>query len=154
MLAEGIEITDESDAKPLAETLTLASRSRGRGSQGAWPRYRVVTVAPRLLSRVTTREQDVFSIAVVAYVLFSLLDCLTTAVALASGMAYERNPVASSIYAAHGIIGLYLAKFVVVAVIIVGLRALPRHVALWVATCFTAFSALAVVANLHVILYG
>lgn len=108
----------------------------------------------RLFSRVTTREQDVFSIAVVAYILFSLLDCFTTGVALASGMAYERNPFASTIYASHGILGLYLLKFAVVAVIIVGLRALPRNVALWVATCFTAVVAFAVVANLHVILYG
>lgn len=113
-----------------------------------------MTVTGRLFTRVSTREQDIFSIAVVAYVLFSLLDCFTTAVALAGGRAYERNPVASSIYAAHGIIGLYLLKFVVVAVIIVGLKALPRTAALWVATCFTAVGALAVVANLHVILYG
>jgi hypothetical protein len=103
---------------------------------------------------VTTREHDVFSIAVVAYILFSLLDCLTTAVALTSGRAYERNPFASSIYASHGIAGLYLLKLAVVSVIIVGLRALPRKVALWVATCFTAVVALAVVGNLHVILYG
>lgn len=111
-------------------------------------------MATRLFTRVTTREQDVFSIAVVAYILFSLLDCLTTAVALTSGRAYERNPFASFIYAAHGVLGLYVLKLVVVAVIIIGLRALPLKVAVWVATCFTAVVAVAVVANLHVLLYG
>lgn len=117
-------------------------------------RHIVPSVATQIRTRVTTRQQDVFAIALAAYVLFSLLDCFTTAVALGSGIAYERNPFASSIYASHGIFGLYLLKFAVVGVIIIGLRALPRTVAVWVATCFTAGIALAVVGNLHVILYG
>jgi hypothetical protein len=118
-------------------------------------RDRVGAVTKRLLlGRVTTRQQDIFSIAVAAYVMFSMLDCFTTAVALASGRAFERNPFAASIYAAHGLYGLYLLKFVVVAAIIVGLRMLPRHIATWVATAFTAVIALAVVANLQVIVNG
>lgn len=107
-----------------------------------------------LLTRVSDREQDVFSISVAAFVLFSMLDCFTTAVALASGRAYERNPFAASIYGAHGVLGLYLLKFIVVAVIIIGMRALPRSVATWVAIAFTAVIALAVVGNLHVLLNG
>ena len=106
------------------------------------------------LARVSSREQDVFAISVAAYILFSMLDCFTTAVALASGSAFERNPFAASIYSAHGVYGLYLLKFVVVALIIVGLRMLPRALATWVATAFTTVIALAVVANLHVILSG
>lgn len=107
-----------------------------------------------LLARISTREQDVFAISVAAYVLFSMLDCFTTAVALASGRAFERNPFAASIYAAHGVYGLYLLKFVVVAAIIIGLRMLPRAIATWVATAFTGVIAVAVAANLHVILNG
>ena len=107
-----------------------------------------------LVARVSTRQDDVFAISVTAYVLFSMLDCFTTAVALASGRAFERNPFAASIYAAHGVYGLYLLKFVIVAVIIVGLRMLPRASATWVATAFTTVIALAVVANLHVIISG
>ena len=107
----------------------------------------------RLLSgQVGTREQDVFAIAVAAFVLFSMLDCFTTAAALASGYAYERNPFAASIYGAHGVFGLVLFKLIVVAVIIIGMRILPRNAATWVATVFSAIIALAVVANLHVIL--
>lgn len=104
-----------------------------------------------LLTRVSDREQDVFSISVAAYILFSMLDCFTTSVALATGRAFERNPFAASIYSAHGVYGLYLLKFVIVAVIVVGLRMLPRAIATWVATAFTTVIALAVVANLHVI---
>lgn len=115
----------------------------------------VIGMARRLLlTRVTDRQEDAFSIAVAAYVLFSMLDCFTTAVALASGQAFERNPFAASIYAAHGVYGLYLLKFIVVAAIIIGLRMLPRGIATWVATVFTAVIALAVVANLHVIVSG
>ena len=112
-------------------------------------------MAKRLaLARVTTRQQDIFAIGVAAYVLFSMLDCFTTSVALASGRAFERNPFAASIYGAHGVFGLYLFKFIVVAVIIAGMRILPRSLAMWVATAFTAVIALAVVANLQVILNG
>ena len=107
-----------------------------------------------LLTRVSSREQDVYAISVAAYILFSMLDCFTTAVALASGHAFERNPFAASIYASHGVYGLYLLKFVVVAAIIIGLRMLPRRIATWVATAFTAVIALAVAANLHVIVTG
>ena len=107
-----------------------------------------------LFGQVTTRQQDVFAIAVAAYVLFSMLDCFTTAAALKRGYAYERNPFAASIYGAHGVFGLFLFKFIVVAVIILGMRILPRNAATWVATVFSAVIALAVVANLHVILAG
>lgn len=107
-----------------------------------------------LLQRVSSRPQDIFAIALAAYILFSLLDCFTTAVALGSGRAYERNPFAASIYEAHGILGLYLVKFAVVAVIIAGMRILPRNIATWLATLFTATVAVAVVGNLHVLLYG
>ena len=106
---------------------------------------------PLLGARVISRDEDVFTIAVAAYVLFSLLDCFTTAVALAGGHAFERNPFAAAVYHAHGIAGLYVLKLAVVVAVIVGLRVLPRSLAAWVATAFTAIAALAVVANLHVL---
>lgn len=123
-------------------------------TRGWWVHYGEPVTRRLLFTRLTTREQDVFAISVAAYVLFSMLDCFTTAVALASGRAYERNPFAASIYGAHGVYGLYLFKFIVVAVIIVGMRIVPRVAATWVATAFTAVIALAVVANLQVILSG
>jgi hypothetical protein len=107
-----------------------------------------------MFTGASSRPEDIFAIAVAAYILFSLLDCFTTAVALADGCAYERNPFAASIYAAHGTLGLYLVKFAVVAVVVAGMRILPRNLATWLATLFTATVALAVVANLHVLLYG
>ena len=119
-----------------------------------WCTYGERVTGRLLFTRVTTRQQDVFAISVAAYVLFSMLDCFTTAVALASGHAYERNPFAASIYGAHGVYGLYLFKFVVVALIIVGMRILPRVAATWVATVFSAVIALAVISNLHVIVNG
>ena len=119
-----------------------------------WCTYGEPVTRRLLLTRVTTREHDVFAISVAAYVLFSMLDCFTTAVALASGRAYERNPFAASIYGAHGVYGLYLFKFIIIAVIIVGMRTLPRVAATWIATAFTAVIALAVVTNLQVILNG
>ena len=120
----------------------------------SWCTYGEPVTRRLLFTRVTTRQQDVFAISVAAYVLFSMLDCFTTAVALASGRAYERNPFAASIYGAHGVYGLYLFKFIVVAVIIMGMRILPRVAATWVATVFTAIIALVVVSNLHVIVNG
>lgn len=105
-------------------------------------------------ARVTSREQDVFAISLAAYILFSLLDCFTTAVALASGRAVERNPFAAAIYGSHGILGLYFLKFTVLALIIVGMRVIPRSAASWLATAFTAVVALAVVSNLGVLLHG
>lgn len=119
-----------------------------------WRAYGGAVTRRLLLTRVSTRHQDVFAISVAAYVLFSMLDCFTTSVALASGRAYERNPFAASIYGAHGVFGLYLFKFIVVAIIIVGMRVLPLTAATWVATAFSAVIALAVVSNLHVILNG
>ena len=107
-----------------------------------------------LRTGVTTRQHDVFAISIAAYVVFSMLDCFTTGVALGSGRAYERNPFAASIYGAHGMYGLYLFKFIVLAVIIMGMRSLPRVAATWVATAFTGVIALAVVTNLQVILNG
>lgn len=107
---------------------------------------------PSSLARVTSREQDVFAISLAAFVLFSLLDCFTTAVALASGRAVERNPFAAAIYGSHGILGLYFLKFAILAVIIVGMRVIPRGAAAWLATAFTAAVALAVVSNLGVLL--
>ena len=102
-------------------------------------------------AQATSHEQDVFAISLAAYILFSLLDCFTTAVALASGRAIERNPFAAAIYGSHGILGLYFLKFAVLALIIIGMRVIPRGVAAWLATAFTAVVALAVASNLGVL---
>ena len=138
----------------MTEPLTSVSQGDRYVTRGWWVHYGEPVTRRLLFTRLTTREQDVFAISVAAYVLFSMLDCFTTAVALASSRAYERNPFAASIYGAHGVYGLYLFKFIVVAVIIVGMRIVPRVAATWVATAFTAVIALAVVANLQVILSG
>ena len=112
-------------------------------------------VRGRLLAPISsTREQDVRSLGIAAYVFFSLLDCFTTSVALTGGRAAERNPVAAQVYAAHGAVGLYALKGVVVAVIVAALLVLPRRISVWVAVGFTAAVALAVAANLQVIVYS
>ena len=89
----------------------------------------------------------------IAYVVFSLLDWLTTATALASG-GREGNPIASSIYVQYGAAGLLAFKAIVVGVIIAILVRMPRRVmslrlAVWAATAFTLVTAAAVVGNLH-----
>jgi hypothetical protein len=137
------------------EVIVAASRSGCDGLTRAGPPLLLVPMWGKpSLGTFTRQDQDIHGVAVLAYVFFSLLDCLTTSVALHSGRAYERNPFAASIYASHGIAGLYLIKFMVVAAIIVALMIMPRRMATWIAVGFTALGALAVVSNLHVLLYG
>jgi hypothetical protein len=91
-------------------------------------------------------------LAVYSYVFFGLLDCLTTAVALALG-GHEGNPVAASLYARYGASALFAFKAIVVAVIIAVLCLLPRRVAVWTTTAFAAAVAFSVVGNMHAILH-
>lgn len=103
----------------------------------------------RLLARVDTRDRDAaFCFAILAYALFSALDVMTTVVALHDGLR-ERNAFGASLYVHYGPLGLWAAKGVVVAVIIVVLALMPRRVAVWVGTGFAMWTALAVVGNLH-----
>jgi hypothetical protein len=103
----------------------------------------------RLLARVDTRDRDAaFLFAILSYVLFSVLDVMTTVVALRQGL-HEHNGLAASLYEQYGSAGLWAAKGAVVALIVVVLAMMPRRVAVWVGTAFAVWTALAVVGNLH-----
>ena len=108
----------------------------------------------RLFSRVSSRDgRAVFILAVMAYILFSLFDWVTTAVALASGGA-EGNPVAASVFASFGNAGLLAFKAIVVAVIVAILAFIPRRImslrlATWVAAIFAVISAVIVIHNVQ-----
>ena len=114
----------------------------------------MLTTAPRggrkpLFSRVDRAATDgLFRIVALAYVAFSLGDCVTTAYVLAHG-GRERNPIASSLYGSYGMGALVAFKAAVVAVILVTLGFLPRRPAVWVATAFCVIAALAVAGNLQ-----
>jgi Domain of unknown function (DUF5658) len=96
------------------------------------------------------RSNLAFRLTAAAYIAFSLLDCVTTAEALARG-GHERNPLAASLYAHYGVASLFALKAVIVAAIIAVLALLPRRVAVWVAIAFSAVVVSAVVGNLHTI---
>ena len=96
------------------------------------------------------RATVAFRLAVYAYVTFGVLDCVTTAVALARG-GREGNPLAASIYREYGLGTMFAFKAVVVAFIICVLAMLPRRLATWVTIAFTAAVVYGVVGNLHVI---
>lgn len=106
----------------------------------------------RLFARVSPRDSRVvFIFAVAAYVLFSLFDWITTALALESG-GTEGNPVAASIFSVFGNAGLLVFKAVVVAIIIAVLAAIPRRimslrVATWIGAIFAIVAAVTVIHN-------
>lgn len=99
----------------------------------------------RLLARVSPQEgRTIFLFALAAYALFSLLDWLTTAQALAYG-GREGNPIAASVFAQYGDIGLLVFKGVIVAFIIAVLVLMPRRVmSLRIATYLAVAFAVAV----------
>jgi Domain of unknown function (DUF5658) len=106
-------------------------------------------VRSRLLSRVDSRDRDAaFYFAILTYALFSILDVMTTVSALSVGLR-ERNVFGASLYDAYGAAGLWAAKGIVVSLIVGVLVAMPRRVAVWVGTGFAAWTAIAVVGNLH-----
>lgn len=111
-------------------------------------------LSSRLFARVSPRDdRAIFVLALAAYVLFSLFDWLTTAVALASGGA-EGNPLAASVFASFGDVGLLAFKAVVVAIIIAVLVLIPRRVmslrvATWIAAVFAVVSAVFVIHNVQ-----
>lgn len=108
----------------------------------------------RLFSRASPRDgRAVFILAVTAYILFSLFDWVTTAVALGSG-GIEGNPLAASVFASFGDAGLLAFKGVVVAVIVAILVFIPRRImslrlATWVAAIFAVISAVIVIHNVQ-----
>ena len=84
------------------------------------------------LQRVPLREllaNPAFALAWWVYVVGSVADCVTTAVALGHGL-HERNPVARAIYERSGMEALWAFKFGVLGIILLGLTWLPRRVAL------------------------
>jgi len=103
----------------------------------------------RLLSRVDTRDRDAaFAFAILSYVLFSVLDVMTTVVALDQGLR-ERSALGASLYMQYGAAGLWAAKAAVVGLIVAVLAVMPRRVAVWVGTAFAVVTAMAVIGNLH-----
>ena len=110
----------------------------------------------RLLVEVAPRQRQwALRLALTAYAVFSLVDWIPTAIALGRG-GREGNPVARSLYAAHGATGLLLFKGVVVLAIVTVLATIPRRVmsvrvATWVATVFAAGVALVSLHNLQAV---
>jgi hypothetical protein len=104
-----------------------------------------------LLSQVDrTSVNFAFWLVAGGYVIFSLVDCLTTSYGLAHG-GRERNPIAASLYASYGIGALFALKAAIVAVIVLTLQHLPRRPAVWVGVVFAAAMGLVVSANLAAI---
>ncbi|MBV8529365.1 MAG: hypothetical protein JOZ75_13725 [Candidatus Dormibacteraeota bacterium] len=109
-------------------------------------------VGRRLFAPVSAREgRAALTVALAAYVLFSLFDWITTAIALAAG-ASEGNPIAASVFAMFGNWGLLAFKVVVVAAIIAVLTLIPRRImspriATWVAAIFAVVAAVTVIHN-------
>jgi hypothetical protein len=94
------------------------------------------------------RANLAFRVAVYAYLVFGILDCITTAVALFHG-GREGNPLAASLYASYGLMGMFAFKSIVVAFIVFVLTLLPRRIATWMTTWFAATVGFGVIGNLH-----
>ena len=95
----------------------------------------------------------IFWLAVAAFVVFSLLDVVTTSAALAAG-GREGNPIAARVFHALGNGGLLAFKSIVVAIIIAVLVLAPRRVlslrvATYVAAVFAAVMATVVMHNVQ-----
>lgn len=111
-------------------------------------------VAGRLLGPVSIRDgRAVLLFALFTYVLFSLFDWVTTAVALEAG-GTEGNPLAASVFSMFGSSGLLVFKALAVVAIVAILLAMPRRimslrVATWIAAAFAVVSAVIVISNAH-----
>ena len=111
-------------------------------------------VPRRLFARVSPRDgRAAFIFAVAAYVLFSLFDWITTAVALESG-GTEGNPLAASVFSSFGDAGLLAFKAIAAGMIIAILVFIPRRImslriATWVAAVFAMISAVIVIHNVQ-----
>jgi Domain of unknown function (DUF5658) len=106
-------------------------------------------VRSRLLSRVDSRDRNAaFYFAILTYALFSVLDVMTTVSALGDGLR-ERNAFGASLYEAYGAAGLWVAKGIVVSLIVGVLMVMPRRVAVWVGTALAVSTALVVIGNLQ-----
>jgi Mg2+/Co2+ transporter CorB len=106
-------------------------------------------VRSRLLARADARDRDAaFVFAILSYALFSVLDVMTTLVALGRGL-HERNGLGASLYMQYGAAGLWVAKAAVVGLIVAVLALMPRRIAVWVGTAFALVTAVAVIGNLH-----
>jgi len=106
-------------------------------------------LSSRLLTRVDNRDRNAaFLFAILSYVLFSVLDVMTTVVGLRQGL-HEHSAFGASLYARYGATGLWVAKAAVVGLIVAVLSVMPRRVAVWVGTAFAVLTALAVIGNLH-----
>jgi hypothetical protein len=102
-----------------------------------------------LLTRVDTRDREAaFLFAILSYVLFSVLDVMTTVAALHQGL-HEHSALGASLFMHYGATGLWVAKAAVVGLIVAVLSVMPRRVAVWVGTAFAVLTAVAVIENLH-----
>jgi len=100
---------------------------------------------------IDTNGTRALLLAASGYIAFGLLDCVTTAVALAHG-GHEGNPLAASLYERFGVASLFAFKGIVIAAILAVATILPRRVAAWIITAFAVGVASTVVGNLHAIL--
>ncbi len=85
-------------------------------------------------------------LAALTFMAFSSLDCVTTAYALSHGER-EENPFVGAVYRDGGAGSLWVSRAAVVAVVLIGMRLLPRRLAAWAGVAATAFTAAIVVAN-------
>lgn len=87
-----------------------------------------------------------FRLAWMVYITASAADCLSTAVALASGRMRERNPLAAALFAHGGMLSLVLLKTAVLGILLCAVSMLPRRVAVGF-SIFLAAGVLVVVAD-------
>ena len=91
-------------------------------------RSRVLATRPFTRRLADLLHTPAFAIVWAVYVAGSVADCVTTQVALESGLR-ERNPLAAGLYRHSGIAGLWTLKAAVVGLILMGLTLVPRRVA-------------------------
>ena len=89
-----------------------------------------------------------FAVVWAAYIAGNIADCVTTQIALRSGLR-ERNPLAAGVYAHSGIAGLWALKATVVGLLLLGLTLVPRRLALVLAGALAITMAFNVNANLE-----
>jgi hypothetical protein len=90
-------------------------------------------------------------VPLVYFVAAQLLDILTTAVGLLTGLD-EANPLTAGVLRHLGVAGLVVQKVPVVLALVAGLTVLPRRVAVVAAWSFTLLMAVVVASNLTLVI--
>ena len=92
-------------------------------------------------------------IALTYYVVFQLLDTVTTVVGLVGGLS-EANPVTTGIVHRFGAFGLLLQKVPVVIVAVLGAALLPRRAAVATVWGLTGMMAVVLTSNVALVFAG